>query len=87
MSLATSSSAVFNGLTPVINWYRLRYGEKSDGIIAQRDAEIPGSKVVRIDGLDHLNSVMPEFPGLTRWDPKKLTQALVALALEQPASV
>lgn len=83
VSLATSSSSQLTGLTPVINWYKLRYGEKTDGIVAQRDSEIPGSKVVRLDNLDHLNSVMPEFPGRANWDPGVLTEALVALALQQ----
>lgn len=83
VSLATSSGSQLNGLTPVINWYKLRYGEKTDGIVAQRDSEIPGSRVVRLDNLDHLNSVMPEFPGRANWDAGLLTESLVALALQQ----
>jgi len=83
VSLSTSSGSQLNGLTPVINWYKLRYGEKTDGIVAQRDTEIPGSRVVRLDNLDHLNSVMPEFPGRANYDPGLLTEALVALALRK----
>lgn len=82
VSLATSSGSQLNGLTPVINWYQLRYGEKTDGVVATRDTEIPGSSVVRLDNLDHLNSVMTEFPGRANWDPGLLTEALVALALK-----
>lgn len=85
VSLSTSSSSQFNGLTPTINWYKLRYGEKTDGIVASRDTEIPGSNVVRLDNLDHLNSVMPEWPGRANYDPALLTEALVALALTTPA--
>lgn len=85
VSLSTSSSSQFNGLTPTINWYKLRYGEKTDGIVASRDTEIPGSNVVRLDNLDHLNSVMPEWPGRANYDPGLLTEALVALALTTPS--
>jgi hypothetical protein len=83
VSLATSSDSQFNGLTPVINWYKVRYGEETDGVVAQRDSEIPGSRVVRLDNLDHLNSVMPEFLGRANWDPGLLTESLVALALQK----
>lgn len=87
VSLATSSSSQFNGLTPVINWYRLRYGEKTDGVVSTRDSIVPGSNVVRLDNLDHLNSVMSGFPGRANYDPKALTEALVALALTTPPVV
>lgn len=83
VSLSTSTDSQLNGLTPVVNWYRLRYGEETDGIIAQRDSEIPGSSVVRLDNLDHLNSVMPDFPGRANWNAGLMTEALVALALKE----
>jgi triacylglycerol lipase len=87
VSLASSSSAQLNGLSTTSNYYRLRYGTPSDGVVATHDSVVPGSNVVRLDDLDHLNSVMKEFPGLSKYDPGDLTVALVGLALTTPPVV
>jgi hypothetical protein len=84
VSLATSSQSQLSLLAGPNNYTRLRYGEKTDGLVSPRDGKVPGSNVVVLDDLDHLNSVMPSIPQLSRWEPGDLTVALVAMALKHP---
>ncbi|KAL3675089.1 hypothetical protein R1sor_025037 [Riccia sorocarpa] len=66
----------------------LRYGEKSDGLVARKDAEVPGSLVVRPDKkLDHGWMVYsparkePKDP-----DSSQMCEALLTLLLEEEAA-
>ena len=49
------------------------------------DAEVPGSRVVRLDDMDHAECSLLGVPGLANYHPGDVTEALVALALETPA--
>ncbi|SET90318.1 hypothetical protein SAMN05443639_105241 [Stigmatella erecta] len=82
VSLATSRDSRRSLLWPVAHYLRQRYGLASDGLVATVDAEIPGSRVVRLEDLDHAQAAMLGIPGLTPYHPGDLTEALVALALE-----
>jgi triacylglycerol lipase len=82
VSLASSRDSRRSLLWPVAHYMRQRYGLASDGLVARVDAEIPGSRVVRLEDLDHAQAAMPALPGLTPYHPGDLTEALVALALE-----
>ncbi len=84
VSLATSSTSQASLLVGPNDYTRLRYGEKTDGLVSPRDAFVPGANVVRLSDLDHLNSVMPNFPQLSHWEPGDLTVSLVAMALKYP---
>ena len=56
--------------------------EKSDGLVAAKDAEIPGSRVVRLDNMDHAGPAMKGVQGVcTPYPPGDVTQALIGLAL------
>ncbi len=85
VSLATSTSSQLSVVTPAANYTWLRYGESSDGLVVNKDAEIPGSNVVRLNNLDHLEAVT-RVPG-EAYDPADLAEVLVALALKaKPAA-
>ncbi|KAM0887337.1 hypothetical protein ACQ4PT_029105 [Festuca glaucescens] len=63
---------------------RLRYGERSDGLVTRRDAEVPGSVVVRPERrLDHSWLV---FSTLRRYraeaDATEVCEALLAMLVE-----
>ncbi|KAJ0968290.1 hypothetical protein J5N97_025207 [Dioscorea zingiberensis] len=63
---------------------QIRYGEKSDGLVTRRDAEVPGSVVVRPDRkLDHawmVYSSMNVDPGEA--DASQVCEALLTLFVE-----
>ncbi|KAG9449175.1 hypothetical protein H6P81_009140 [Aristolochia fimbriata] len=63
---------------------RLRYGEQSDGLVTRRDAEVPGSVVVRPDRkLDHawmVHSTWKQDP--VEPDASEMCEALLALLVE-----
>jgi len=65
----------------------LRYGEKSDGLVTRKDAEIPGSIVVRPEKkLDHGWMVFSQQSVVNRKDPfeldaPKMCEALLTLLL------
>lgn len=84
VSLATSSDSQLSLVAAPNNYARLRYGEKTDGLVSPRDGWIPGANVVKLDDLDHVNSTMPNIPQLSNWEPGDLTVALVAMALKHP---
>jgi len=63
---------------------QLRYGEKSDGLVTRKDAEVPGSVVVRPDRkLDHAWMVYSSL-GKDTTDPNasQMCEALLALLVE-----
>ncbi len=81
VSLATSNSSQPSLVAPAGNYTWLRYGAKSDGLVVAEDAMIPGSNVVHLSDLDHVNSTMPS--PFSKYDPGALTVALVDLALHR----
>lgn len=62
----------------------LRYGEKSDGLVIRKDAEVPGSVVVRPDRkLDHAWMVYSgSHKEIKKCDPSQMCEALLTLLLE-----
>ena len=63
----------------------LRYGEKSDGLVVRKDAEIPGSVVVRPDRkFDHAWMVYSQSKkGAHESDASQMCEALLTLLLEE----
>ena len=57
-----------------------RTGQASDGFVAERDAELPGARMVRLDGLDHAAIALPWMRRRSPWDPVRVVLALLALA-------
>ena len=84
ISLATSSSSPLSVTAKASHYIEDRYGWKSDGLVVDQDAEIPGSHVVRLQDLDHAGPTMSGVPGVAQHEPGALTEALVALALSVP---
>ncbi len=82
VSLATSRYSRRSLLFPVAHYVRQRYGLPSDGLVAQVDAEVPGSRVVRLDDMDHAEAAMMGLPGFANHNPGNITEAMVALALD-----
>ncbi|HVE83662.1 MAG TPA: alpha/beta fold hydrolase [Myxococcales bacterium] len=84
VSLATSSDSQLSLVAAAADYAKLRYGEKTDGLVSPRDAWVPGANVVTLPDLDHVNSTLPNVPQLSHWEPGDLTVALVAMALKYP---
>ncbi|HYI00225.1 lipase [Hyalangium sp.] len=82
VALASSRYSRRSLLWPVAHYMFERYGLPNDGLVAQVDAEIPGSRVVRLDDMDHAEAALVGLPGFANHRPGKMTEALVALALE-----
>jgi triacylglycerol lipase len=82
VALATSRYSRRSLLWPVAHYMRERYGLPSDGLVAQVDAEVPGSQVVRLDDMDHAEAALVGLPGFANHNPGNITEAMVALALE-----
>eukprot|EP00250_Pteridium_aquilinum_P001219 c11426_g1_i1 orf=242-1663(+) len=63
----------------------LRYGEKSDGLVVRKDAEIPGSAVVRPDRMfDHAWMVYSQSrKEVQESDASQMCEALLTLLLEE----
>ncbi|XP_072967356.1 uncharacterized protein [Typha angustifolia] len=63
---------------------RLRYGEQSDGLVARRDAEVPGSVVVRLDRkLDHAWMVYSSLKkDQVKADASEMCEALLTMLVE-----
>ncbi|OAY85122.1 hypothetical protein ACMD2_04058 [Ananas comosus] len=63
---------------------RLRYGEKSDGLVARRDAEVPGSVAVRLDRkLDHAWMVYSSMKkDEVEADASEMCEALLTMLVE-----
>ncbi|MFL5349277.1 MAG: lipase [Hyalangium sp.] len=82
VALATSRYSMRSLLWPVARYIFERYQLPSDGLVAQVDAEIPGSRVVRLDDMDHAEAALTGLPGFANYNPGDITEAAVALALE-----
>ena len=59
-----------------------RHGTASDGFVPAADAQIPGTRLVRLSGLDHAALALRWLRPLSPWEPGRVAAALVALALE-----
>lgn len=77
-SRKTPLSGLFNGEEYM--WYR--YKLPSDGLVPSIDMEIPGSKVVKLEDMDHADSSFT-VSKFNKYDPGSLTQALVTIALSK----
>ena len=82
VSLATSRLSRLSGLYPLQRYLRDRYNYVSDGMVTPLDAEVPGAGMVRLDDMDHADCALRSLPGLGRYHPGDITEALVALALD-----
>ncbi len=83
VSLASSRVVQLSSVMWKTAYYaRYRYGKRSDGLVLPEDAEIPGSRVVRLDDMDHAEGGLVGVPGLRKHHPGDITEALVALALQ-----
>jgi pimeloyl-ACP methyl ester carboxylesterase len=82
VALATSRYSRRSLLWPVARYMLERYGLPSDGLVAQVDAEVPVSRLVRLDDMDHAEAALVGLPGFANHHPGNITEAMVALALE-----
>ena len=82
VALATWRYSRRSLLWPVAVYMRERYGLNSDGLVAAVDAEVPGSRLVRLNDMDHAECAMTGLPGFANYHPGDVTEAAVALALE-----
>ncbi|KFE65408.1 lipase-like protein [Hyalangium minutum] len=82
VSLATSRYSRRSLLWPVARYMFERYQLPNDGLVAQVDAEIPGSRLVRLNDMDHAEAALVGLPGFANHHPGNITEALIALALE-----
>lgn len=67
-------------LSPVVELFRYRYGEATDGCVAKRDAILPGSMIVTCDDADHYAPAWKQFPANDNYDPTKLLLLLISLS-------
>lgn len=82
VALASSRYSRRSLLWPVARYIFERYKLLNDGLVAQVDAEVPGSRLVRLDDMDHAEAALVGLPGFANHYPGNITEALVALALE-----
>ncbi|HEX8698089.1 MAG TPA: lipase [Myxococcaceae bacterium] len=82
VALATWRDSRRSMLWPVARYMRERYGLNSDGLVAAVDAEVPGSRLVRLGDMDHAEAALVGLPGFANHHPGNITEAAVALALE-----
>jgi len=60
---------------------RDQYGVESDGLVVPVDAVLPGSRVIRLDDMDHAEAVLAGVPGFINYRAAEVTKVLVAMAL------
>ncbi|MFY0525548.1 lipase [Archangium gephyra] len=82
VSLATSRLSRRSLMRPLCAYVQERYGWACDGLVNAVDAEVPGSRVVRLDDMDHAEAALTGLPGFSNYFPSDLTETMVALALE-----
>ncbi len=85
VSLATSRLSRRSLMRPLCAYVQERYGWACDGLVNAVDAEVPGSRVVRLDDMDHAEAALTGLPGFSNYFPSDLTETMVALALDAPA--
>jgi triacylglycerol lipase len=62
--------------------YLSRYGVPTDGFVLLPDAHVPGARLVTLDGMDHASLALRWLRPRARFEPGRVAQALVSLALE-----
>jgi len=82
VALATSRLSRRSLLRPLCAYVQERYGWACDGLVNAVDAEVPGSRVVRLDDMDHAECALTGLPGFSNYYPSDITETMVALALE-----
>ncbi len=82
VSLATSRLSRRSIMRPLCTYVKERYGWACDGLVNAVDAEVPGSRVVRLDDMDHAEGALTGLPGFSNYYPGDITEAMVALALD-----
>ncbi|HMC34348.1 MAG TPA: lipase, partial [Myxococcales bacterium] len=58
------------------------YGAANDGFVPLQDAHIPGARLVRLEGIDHASIALRWLRPRAPFEPGRVAQALVALAVE-----
>jgi pimeloyl-ACP methyl ester carboxylesterase len=82
VALATSRLSRRSLLRPLCSYVRERYGWACDGLVNVVDAEVPGSRVVRLDDMDHAEGALTGLPGFSNYYPSDITETMISLALE-----
>ncbi|WP_245591867.1 alpha/beta hydrolase [Cystobacter fuscus] len=82
VALATSRLSRRSLMRPLCSYVQERYGWACDGLVAALDAEVPGSRVVRLADMDHAEAALTGLPGFANYFPGSLTETLIALALD-----
>ncbi|WNG44506.1 lipase [Archangium minus] len=85
VALATSRLSRRSLMRPLCAYVHERYGWACDGMVNAVDAEVPGSRVVRLDDMDHAEAALTGVPGFSNYYPSDVTETMVALALDAPA--
>ncbi len=80
ISLATSSSSPWSLTAASAAYIKQRYGVESDGLVAVKDAILPGSEVIQLSDMDHSAPTMAG-PAWCKYQPGDLSEALITLAL------
>ena len=83
LSLVTSTARAAWPLEHARRYLERAYRLESDGFVPAGDAAIPGSRVVRLQGVDHAGLAL-RWLGRSTFEPGPLTQAILALLADQP---
>jgi pimeloyl-ACP methyl ester carboxylesterase len=86
VSMASNRVSPFSPLFTTAEYMKQRYGIQSDGLVSPKDAFIPGSRTVMLQGIDHLDSTVDAVNPFLPYKPADLTLSLVGLALHTPKS-
>ncbi len=83
ISLVTTTARAAWPLEHTRRYLHRTYRVKSDGFVPEGDAAIPGSRLVRLEGVDHAGLAL-RWLGRSLFEPAPLTQAILALVEERP---
>src|SRR5262249_48582097 len=87
VSLGTSSDSQLSLVAAPADYTKLRYGEKTDGLVSPKDARIPGSNPPPRPAPAHATPPSPTPPQPPRGEPGDLGGARGAMALKSPPVV
>jgi triacylglycerol lipase len=82
ISLVTSAARAAWPLEHTRRYLQKEYGLESDGFVPAADAAIPGSRLVRLQGIDHAGLAL-RWLGRSSFEAAPLTQAILAMVAEQ----
>lgn len=82
VALATLTSRARWPLERTRRYIAREYGEANDGFVPFADAQIPGARLVALEGVDHAALALPWLRPFARLHVGRTACALVALALE-----